>query len=202
MALRIKKTTGDQTEDDEEETASSSPVEFTSQEKTEIIRFLYEKGDGGLGSLAAIQSLGQMAYSNDCSTFKHQSHAIHTAIELSDLTISEEVIQELCEFKIPETQGGKALKPCLEVCDGQGRTCLHMALLAPFTPGKIWWAEKLAELRPDLLKTTYAIKSKDGKEERVTPLQIFTEQKTVKRQELKPEKDDNAKDCKRFELLT
>ncbi|KAF2962644.1 hypothetical protein GQX73_g10929 [Xylaria multiplex] len=62
---------------------------FSASDKGEIIKFLCDKHDGGLGSRAAIESLGQIVYYDDGSGSSYRTHAIRKAIESSDFEISE-----------------------------------------------------------------------------------------------------------------
>ncbi|KUI72493.1 Major intracellular serine protease [Cytospora mali] len=166
-------------EDDEDEEEDGSKWLFSPSEKEEIVRFLCEKHPDGLGSGAAIKSLAQMVYSSDPSAAA--CHAIHRAVESSDFRISEDVLKELSKIKIQD-KGRGVETPCLMMRDGQGRTCLHIALTAAFREHRTWWAEKLTVLHPDLLQTASTIR-RNGKEESLTPLQHFSEQKVVMRPE-------------------
>ncbi|KAL7821823.1 hypothetical protein V8C26DRAFT_391050 [Trichoderma gracile] len=151
---------------------------FEPTEKREIVRFLCEdQGKGGLKSRAAINSLVKLVDSGP-----EQRHAIHSMIESSDFDISDELVAELSKITTRVGQASKDEIPCLEMRDGQGRTCLHIALTArsidpPFNERRIWWAQKLAELCPNLLKATCKIKRPPDGEEQVTPLQHFAEQR-------------------------
>ncbi|ROW10102.1 hypothetical protein VMCG_02078 [Cytospora schulzeri] len=159
---------------------------FEASEKEDIVRFLCEKNDHGLGSKAAIKSLAQMTYSS--SSPLAACNAIHQAIESSDFRVSEDVLRELSQIKVPDRASNGAETPCLRMRDGQGRTCLHISLTAPFGTHRTWWAEKLTELLPELLQAVCTIKQ-NGKEEQLTPLQYFTDQKA----KMKPESKTQPK---------
>ncbi|KUI56352.1 Major intracellular serine protease [Cytospora mali] len=166
-------------EEEEEEEEDGSKWLFNPSEKEDIVRFLCDKHPDGLGSGAAIKSLAQMVYSSDPSAAA--CHAIHRAVASSDFRISEDVLKELSKIKIQD-RGSGVETPCLMMRDGQGRTCLHIALTAAFREHRTWWAEKLTVLHPDLLQTASTIK-RNGKEEKRTPLQHFSEQKVAMRPE-------------------
>ncbi|KAI1458770.1 subtilisin-like protein [Annulohypoxylon moriforme] len=184
MALEAKQTNSVDVDDEKD-------VKFGPSAKKQIVQFLCEEEDGGLASKAAIESMTQMVHSSENVSLA--CHAIHRAIESSDFPISKDVIRKLSKIEVPKNQQTTSKQSCLEICDGQGRTCLHMALTGPFNEYKIWWAETLTELCPHLLETTYTFK-RNGKEEKLTPLQHFAEQKVAKRQESKRAEDQKLKD--------
>ncbi|XXH01221.1 hypothetical protein Hte_007575 [Hypoxylon texense] len=171
---------------------------FTPSEKENIIRFLCEdEKDGGLASRAAIKSMTWMVppYKRSSSS---ACHAIHMIIETSDFVLSDNVVKKLSEIEIPEGERNNSKKSCLEICDSHGKTCLHIALTGPFNDCKVRWARKLTELCPNLLKTTYKL-NRNGKEEQLTPLQHFMEQKLARRRNLKEEdKNDELEDLETF----
>ncbi|KAJ6262551.1 hypothetical protein Dda_3362 [Drechslerella dactyloides] len=147
--------------------------------KRRIVRYLcYERSKDnpdGLASQFAIESLG-MASSGGEGT------AVHLAIE-NDISLPERVVTQLSSLRA-KTEDNM----CLEMLDGKGRSCLHIALTSPFSLGKISWAETLARLQPQLLNPTY--KAWEGsKETKPTPLQHFTEQRNKDRQERKSMRD-------------
>ncbi|KAF5488712.1 hypothetical protein CGCF413_v013009 [Colletotrichum fructicola] len=84
-------------------------------------------------------------------------HAVHAAIE-SDFNLPDDIIARLknirVNFKVAESSREEE-KICLEVPDRVGRTCLHLALTAPFTTNRIAWAKQLAKVQPSLLKLQY-----------------------------------------------
>lgn len=149
---------------------------FLPEVKEGVIRFLCEEQNEGLGSKAAINSLAQIV-SNNSSPFD-SCHAIHKIIECADFEISEALVEKLSEVMTSGELHSQTKTCCFETRDGMGRTCLHIAITAPLSMKRIWWAERLAELHPDLLKALSTIKGKDGKEQQLTPLQHFTKQKT------------------------
>lgn len=147
-----------------------------------------EENPGGLGSEAAVASLATMAkLTTDDSS--RSRHAIHVAIE-NGISVSADVVKRLSKPPAKKPSGSSTStktgaepekKSCLEMPDSHGKTCLHIALTAPFSAINIWWAETLAKHQPGLLKATYKSGSGD-KEIYVTPLQHFTEQRKKKRQ--------------------
>lgn len=158
---------------------------FSPPEKEAIVQFLCEKQNGDVASKAAIESMtlmGPLSHDNSSAC-----HAIHRVIESSDFAVPEHVVRELSKIEVIREQWSSSRISCLEICDDQGRTCLHIALTAPFNERKVWWSQKLAELRPDLLKTIYKT-TRSGKEEQLTPLQYFMEQMMIRKQE--PRRDD------------
>ncbi|KAK4083567.1 uncharacterized protein Triagg1_1229 [Trichoderma aggressivum f. europaeum] len=171
VALQTYRNSSNKTKD------SNQTLEFKSSIKESIIRFLCETDDNGLGSKMAIRSLAQMVEGN-----KDSCNAIHKIISSADFKISEAVLTELRSIMISEGQHSGNEICCLETRDGQGRTCLHIALTAPLNERSIWWAERLSELLPDLLKATCpsAIKKQDNDKEQLTPLQYFAEQRSQK----------------------
>ena len=173
-ALRVKPITG-----------AEVPV-FNPETKAEIVSFLWEKD--GLRSTAAMGSLVQTVWSQ--ASYQTARHALHVAIESADFGISEAVVKQLIKIDGLSATESNEHSPSLDIQDGQGRTCLHVALTSPFNKQKAWWAEKLAELRPDLLKATYKIERGD-KVEHLTPLQHFAEQTGAVPKEPKRESDDD-----------
>jgi hypothetical protein len=128
--------------------------------KAEILQFLCNEDPDGLGSTDAVESLALLATlpTTDSSEARH---AIHAAIE-RDFLIPEDIVAKLSKIVVPFKAEGtdqEADKPCLEIPDRRGRTCLHIALTSPITENKITWAKQLAKLQPSLLKTTYKYKS-------------------------------------------
>ncbi|KAL6787896.1 hypothetical protein J3E68DRAFT_445126 [Trichoderma sp. SZMC 28012] len=158
---------------------NNQATEFTSSVKESIIRYLCET-ENGLGSKTAIKSLAQTVGDNTGCC-----NAIHKIISSADFDISETVLRELRNIMVSESQHGQPGICCLETRDGQDRTCLHIALTAPLNKRSIWWAERLAELLPDLLKATCpsAIKKQGNNGEQLTPLQYFAEQRQQQRDE-------------------
>lgn len=159
------------------------------QSKERIVRYFCdersEENPNGLGSQSATESLIVMASSSDSMTSRH---ALHVAIE-NDVFISEKVVKSLSG--LPAKTGGRPEKKlCLEMPDGNGKTCLHIALTGPFTGAKISWAKLLVKLQPGLLKST--CESGSGQDETgTTPLQHFTEQRNIEKQDSK--KGDTAR---------
>lgn len=151
--------------------------------KTEILNFFCADKPNGLGSEHAVKSLVSLASlpESDASSARH---AIHGAIE-SDLPLSESVLAKLARIKKSYKLGGSDTEmPCLEIPDRRGRSCLHIALTAPFNnlPTKIEWARQLAKLQPGLLKKTYELQAgKDSKGKAIylslTPLQYLAKQR-------------------------
>ena len=172
IAVQNKQTTTAGVEDIEE-------AVFSPSEKEAIVQFLCETRDGQLAARASIESMtlmGPLSYDDSSAC-----HAIHRIIESSDFLVPEHVVRELSKIEVTRDQQSSSRISCLEIFDNRGRTCLHIALTAPFNERKIWWAQTLAELRPDLLKTIYKI-TRNGKDEQLTPLQYFMEQMMIKRQ--------------------
>jgi hypothetical protein len=179
-ALKINQATGTGLED-----KSQPPLCFEPYHKEEIVHFLCSRkstkgpNDDCLGSKPAVESLGKWVNCRDTGSVP--GHAIHRAVESSDFRFPEDVLRALINVPAGNPQARFA-KSCLDEPDEQGRTCLHIALTAPFTKSeRIWWATKLAELRPDLL----TVPSKVGKEKTLTPLQHLAEQKLTWRPESK-----------------
>lgn len=131
--------------------------------KAEILQFLCGKQPDGLGSTEAVESLALLATSSTDDS-SDARHAIHAAIE-RDFPIPEDIVAKLSKIMVPfkvEGTDKQADRPCLEIPDRRGRTCLHVALTAPFTANKITWAKQLAKLQPGLLKTMYKYESGPG----------------------------------------
>ena len=78
----------------------------------------------------------------------------------------------------------KETKPCLEVVDDKGRTCLYWVLKSPLTATKIWWAQKISEFQPRLLMTPFEVEF-SGRREKVTPLQYMSVQRAQQRAKTK-----------------
>ncbi|KAJ3572094.1 hypothetical protein NPX13_g5167 [Xylaria arbuscula] len=79
--MALEKTANHKPDGNEENIADPSSKAFTSQENGDIVKFMCEEVDGGLGYEAAIEYLGQTVYSFDPSKiFKEKSHAVDTAI--------------------------------------------------------------------------------------------------------------------------
>lgn len=143
--------------------------------KSEIIKFLCEPHPAGIGSKQAIESLGLPTASSASDDTSQARNAIHAAIE-ADFAMPEDIIAKLSKISIAVKAADnmtKEEKPCLEIPDRLGRTCLHIALTPPFSETKIVWARQLAKYQPSLLKAKY----KSGPELEVTPLQHFTKQR-------------------------
>ncbi|KAI0465892.1 subtilisin-like protein [Xylaria cf. heliscus] len=171
-----------------------NPSGFSASERGEIVKFLCDKNDGNLGSRAAIESLGQVVSvnSDDDPKNSYGTHAIRKAIESSDFEISERIVRSLRDIEA-EGQGNGVRHPCLEMCDNEGNTCLHVALRGPFNAHKIRWAEMLAELHPNLLKATNNV-IRNGQKAQLTPLQMFIDEKALERQESKSGNPDKQKE--------
>ena len=121
--------------------------------KTNIVHFLCgSKELGGLGSSAAIESLGMRTKSS------RSSHAIHKAVD-EDVSIDKGIV---CS---------KELLPCLEMHDDEGMTCLHKALTPPYSDCKRDWAKTLVEVNYQLLQFTSDREDSDD----LTPLQHMIE---------------------------
>ncbi len=140
--------------------------------KEDIVRFFCSGEPAGLGSGEAIKSLTTRTRNDDSPG--QGNHAIHRAIANS-VKFDEDLVKKIKDIKIPTPEDkNKQEKPCLEVFDNTGKTCLHLALSRPFTPVKRRWARMLIDLNPDLLK----IACRSSKEsERLTPLQHFVEER-------------------------
>ncbi|KAB5546848.1 hypothetical protein GE09DRAFT_193034 [Coniochaeta sp. 2T2.1] len=171
---------------------------FPSETKAEIVRFLCKKsGDKTdcLGSLAAVRSLAVMFTSvdDDNKPIKAPRPVIHEIIESADFTIDEDVLKEVSKVKLEVSTLGSAnrkeSKPCLEVVDDKGRTCLYWVLTIPLTTTKIWWARKISDFQPRLLMTPFEVEI-SGRTERVTPLQYMSVQKTLQRAKTKSSKGE------------
>lgn len=88
---------------------------------------------------AAINSLVRLVDNGSA-----RSHAIHSVIESSDFDISDELMTELSKITAPAGQASNDELPCLEMRDGKGQACLHIALTArstypPFNEQRILW---------------------------------------------------------------
>ncbi len=170
---------------------------FKPAEKEAIVSFLCDKekpeghvedklggggrvveGPYGLENKSAIASLAKLAKESEKSV---ECNAIHRAIESSDFDISEDVIRKLRDNPPPGGLQSKTARTCLEMCDEQGRTYMHMALMQPFTEPcvdrKIRWARMLAEIEPRLLEKDTC----GGK----TPLQYLHEQIELQKESTK-----------------
>ncbi|KAF4426487.1 hypothetical protein CFRS1_v009816 [Colletotrichum fructicola] len=147
---------------DESSETGSNPEEqedsfLDENTKTEIIRFICNQNpDGEGGPTDPIRSLALLASHSEDQVSKAQ-HAVHAAIE-SDFNLPDDIIARLknirVNFKVAESSREEE-KICLEVPDRVGRTCLHLALTAPFTTNRIAWAKQLAKVQPSLLKLQY-----------------------------------------------
>ncbi|KAK4187371.1 hypothetical protein QBC35DRAFT_552243 [Podospora australis] len=139
-------------------------VEDGDETKREIVQFFCEsKKNGGLESQEAIDSMVVIAT-------EAKVHGIHLAIK-NNIVMPENAMQKLH----PNGDEGKAA--WLDQRDKRGWTCLHIALTAPFTKQKLWWARKLTAFRPQLLGRTIEVKDATGKTLRLlTPLHHFSEQ--------------------------
>ncbi|UKZ77172.1 hypothetical protein TrVFT333_004891 [Trichoderma virens FT-333] len=163
------------------------PMTFEPSVKQDIISFLCDTRNDGLGSTEAIKSLAQMV-----SNTTGSCNAIHRIIESADFDISETLLRELSRITTSDVHGHTETC-CLETLDSQGRTCLHIALTAPVNERKIWWAEMLAKRFPDLLKActyTSTTKKHSSTGKRLTPLQHFMEQKMKTISEMSTDEDD------------
>ncbi|KAL1913842.1 hypothetical protein Sste5344_000109 [Sporothrix stenoceras] len=109
-------------------------------------------------ALASLQELSSM--DSGQLTF----HAVHAAIE-EDIAFPPAVVE--------------ALKPCFDIVDSFGRTCLHLAVSMPFTNTKIQWAKSLARMCPGLLAESCEVYVTDSKKKKVTPLQYLAEQRLL-----------------------
>jgi hypothetical protein len=117
--------------------------------------------------------------------------ALHQAIE-KGILIDKNTVNQLKALKAPkgsiehqpkrkisvrdtkETQ--EEVSYCLHIRDHIDRTCLHLALTAPFTPEKINWARKLVDIDPNFLQMTNDWPTNEDENRRLTPLQYFQEQ--------------------------
>ncbi|KAJ0275472.1 hypothetical protein COL940_008821 [Colletotrichum noveboracense] len=154
--------------------------------KTEIIRFICNQNpDGEGGPTDPIRSLALLASHSEDQVSKAQ-HAVHAAIE-SDFNLPDDIIARLknirVNFKVAESSREEE-KICLEVPDRVGRTCLHLALTAPFTTNRIAWAKQLAKVQPSLFKLQYRqIRTGESNAkgrpivDYMTPLQYLVEQR-------------------------
>ncbi len=143
------------------------------------------------------------SFDDDNRPVKLARPVIHEAIESANFKIDEDVLKEVSKVKVevptPGNTNKKESKPCLEVLDEKGRTCLHWVLTIPLDGTKIWWARKLAELKPRLLKTMCETE-RNGKVEKVTPLQYMSVQKTLQRVQNKTSKESKDSGSQETEL--
>ncbi|KAF3902446.1 hypothetical protein ABW21_db0201087 [Orbilia brochopaga] len=154
--------------------------------KRRIVRYLCHErskdNPDGLASQSAIKSLGMVSSDGEGTA---KNHAVHLAIE-NDISIPQEVVEQLSELWAEEDRDmGKTR---LEMLDGKGRSCLHIALTSPFSIDKISWAKTLTRLQPQLLGSMYmyTYKTEEGsKKTSLTPLQHFIEQRNKHKQEPK-----------------
>lgn len=146
--------------------------------KQDIIRYLCDECSecSFEGSEKAIESLTKMASPIDP---KPSRHALHVAIE-NDVLISENVVRRLSGM-VTKPEGKQEKISCLEMADGNGQTCLHIALTTPFTEAKILWAKMLVISQPGLLKSTCKSGLTHGGAS-TTPLQHLWEQRNIEKQ--------------------
>lgn len=122
--------------------------------KTHVVHFLCsDKESGGLGSSAAIESLGTRTENG------RSSHALHKAID-EGVYIDEKMINS------------KELKSCLKERDDKGMTCLHKTLTPPYTPCKNMWTHMLVEIDYEILQV-------ESDSDKLTPLQHMIEVRAV-----------------------
>jgi hypothetical protein len=102
-------------------------------------------------------------------------NAIHLAIE-QEIDFGKDVLQKLSKEIDPVSEkSGKGKSLLFRKTGNTKKSCLHMALTAPFTKVKSNWATMLAELEPDLLMETWKL----GKSDDMTPLQYFEYQRNL-----------------------
>lgn len=147
---------------------NGSKYKLTRTLKQSILSYFCDDAkSGNLQSNSAIQSLAIKASHAVDNSPLTQCHTIHLAIEGS-IRISEAVISQ---FKGPKVWKEP---PCLLASDSLGRTCLHLALTAPFSREKISWAKILAGNHPQLLEKRFKPTQGSGS---VTPMQHFNKQR-------------------------
>lgn len=127
--------------------------------KTKIVQFICDQNpDGKGGDTDPVRSLALLhGASQSGDQASAARHAVHAAIE-SDFKMPDDIIARLKNIKVDfnaDESREKVEKACLEVPDRRGRTCLHLALTAPFTRNKITWAKQLVKVQPSLLKLQY-----------------------------------------------
>ncbi|PON28837.1 hypothetical protein TGAM01_v201945 [Trichoderma gamsii] len=170
------------------ETETEPEDQALSQEtKQKIVSYMCEASSGGLGSQSAIDSLRVV-----CGDRLARCHAAHVAIEIG-VSIHEDVVKQLSLLPAKMDRGDSKDR-CLEVLDGKGRSCLHIALTSPFSATKIAWAKILAKLQPQLLKSTYT-SDNDNRKTSLTPLQHFSEQRNKDKQERKKTRGKTSKEA-------
>lgn len=147
---------------------------LTLAQRRDILNFFCESKNGlEIGYQKAVESLTMVAK-------EPKLHAIHLAIQ-SSITVPKEAIEGL------DPKGDDRKAAWLDQKDKYGRTCLHLALTAPFTTEKLWWAEKVTFFRPKVLGITFeattnpqrsvALETKKEVRSRLlTPLHLFSQQ--------------------------
>ncbi|KAL7931628.1 hypothetical protein V8C35DRAFT_309949 [Trichoderma chlorosporum] len=168
------------------ETESEDPP-WSQETKQNIFNYMCESSSGGPKFQSAIESLRVV-----CGDRLARCHATHVAIEIG-ISMNEDVVEELSRLPA-NTDRGDSEACCLEVPDGKGRSCLHIALTSPFSATKIAWAKLLAKLQPQLLKSTY-ISDNDNRKTPLTPLQHFSEQRNRDKQERKKTRGRTGKEA-------
>jgi hypothetical protein len=156
--------------------------------KAEIVRFICDQNPEDQGRPTdPVRSLALLASQSE-DRGPAARHAIHAAIE-SDFTLPDDIIARLQGIRVDFKADGSDKEEkelCLEVPDRVGRTCLHLALTAPFTRNRIAWAKQLAKVQPSLLKLQYKhirtgeCDTKDKPTvDYMTPLQYLVEQRRL-----------------------
>ncbi|PNP43518.1 hypothetical protein TGAMA5MH_04490 [Trichoderma gamsii] len=174
-------------------TETESEDQALSQEtKQKIVSYMCEASSGGLKSQSAIESLRVVCGDSPATPRLARCHAAHIAIE-AGVGMHEDVVKQLSLLPA-KTDRGDSKACCLEVSDGKGRSCLHIALTSPFSATKIAWAKIIAKLQPQLLKSTYTSGSGSRKTS-LTPLQHFSEQRNKDKQERKETRGRTVKEA-------
>ncbi|KAK4107021.1 hypothetical protein N656DRAFT_742628 [Canariomyces notabilis] len=108
-------------------------------------------------------------------------NALHLAI-MKDVYIGERTVDGLKKMfaSVKNKRGRREQTPCLQIPGANGDTPLHMALSVggnhTWSDAKISWAKTLAKLEPRLLGVGRTVPDGAGATQKLTPLQLFTEQ--------------------------
>lgn len=144
--------------------------------KADMIRFLCDNHPDFIKSLGKIVAGFNDKKEGSKEQGERDINAVHLAIE-QEIDFGEDVLRKLSE-EIDTTEGPDKGKSLLFRKTGDTKkSCLHMALTAPFTSVKSKWATMLAELQPDLLMEKW--KSGKSDDTIVTPLQHFELQRSL-----------------------
>ena len=123
--------------------------------KEHIVDFFCANDElGAKASASATSSLGLTASEGGAS------HALHLAIE-EGVPIKRSILES------------PSLKKCLSMRNANGLTCLHLAMIEPFTDAKRDWAMNLVDINPDLLAVP--AKRTNATSHQLTPLQQLTQ---------------------------